>query len=136
MSNKKQHTDLEVVQKGFANGVAPGFPLNDRQKDKMIKKATKAYAKFLEALKVIGENDPNSADTPRRVAKAYVNDLWAGRYSAMVLHLLQHFQVRWVMMAWLFERGIPLTSQCVHIITKQLKEVSFIWVTYQEKMVK
>ena len=24
--------------------------------------------------------DPNSNDTPRRVAKAYVNDLWKGRY--------------------------------------------------------
>ena len=32
---------------------------------------------------MIGENDPNSMETPRRVAKAYVNDLWAGRYTAM-----------------------------------------------------
>ena len=28
MARKKQHTDLEVVQKGFANGVSPNFPLN------------------------------------------------------------------------------------------------------------
>jgi hypothetical protein len=27
-NRKKIHTDLEVVQEGFANGVAPGFPLN------------------------------------------------------------------------------------------------------------
>ena len=26
---------------------------------------------------------PIQTETPRRVAKAYVNDLWAGRYTAM-----------------------------------------------------
>ena len=52
MSNKKQHTDLEVVQEGFANGVAPGFPLNDKEKQKMITKATKAYARFFDSLKI------------------------------------------------------------------------------------
>ena len=38
MSRKKQHTDLEVVQKGFANGVSPNFPLNDKEKEKNDKK--------------------------------------------------------------------------------------------------
>ena len=38
---------------------------------------------FLDALKCDWRNDPNSMETPRRVAKAYVNDLWAGRYTAM-----------------------------------------------------
>ena len=73
---RKNHKDLEVVQEGFANGVAPGFPLNDKEKQKMINKAAKAYARFLEALKCDWQNDPNSADTPMRVAKAYVNDLF------------------------------------------------------------
>ena len=36
--NKKQY-DIEVVQEGFANGVAPGFPLSDKEKEKMINKA-------------------------------------------------------------------------------------------------
>ena len=81
MENKRRklHEELEVVKTGFANGVAEGFPLNDTQKEEMINKATKAYARFLEALKCDWQNDPNSADTPHRVAKAYVNDLWAGR---------------------------------------------------------
>ena len=111
MSNKKQHTDLEVVQKGFANGVAPGFPLNDRQKDKMIKKATKAYAKFLEALECDWQNDPNSADTPRRVAKAYVNDLRSGRYTAM--SPITSFPSDGYD-GIVIERNIPLTSMCSH----------------------
>ena len=72
--NAKIHEKLEVVQKGFANGVATNFPLNDKQKEQMIERATKAYGEFLDALDCDWKNDPNSADTPRRVAKAYVND--------------------------------------------------------------
>jgi hypothetical protein len=37
-NRKKIHNDLEVVQEGFANGVAPGFPLDDKAKAKMIEK--------------------------------------------------------------------------------------------------
>jgi len=36
MAENKKKYDIEVVQEGFANGVAPGFPLNDEQKQKMI----------------------------------------------------------------------------------------------------
>ena len=83
MAEKDKNMDLEVVKVGFANGVAEGFPLNDKEKNKMIDKAEKAYGKFLDALKCDWRNDRNSSDTPRRVSKAYVNDLWAGRYTAM-----------------------------------------------------
>jgi GTP cyclohydrolase I len=84
MENKRRkiHEELEVVQEGFANGVAPGFPLTIR-KTIMIEDAEEAYGKFLDALKCDWRNDPNSMETPKRVAKAYVNDLWAGRYTAM-----------------------------------------------------
>tara|TARA_R110000744_G_scaffold6028_1_gene21270 strand:- start:356 stop:652 length:297 start_codon:yes stop_codon:yes gene_type:complete len=96
MKNKnKLHEQLEVVQEGFANGVAPGFPLNDEEKLSMIDKAEKAYGDFLTALKCDWRNDPNSSETPRRVAKAYVNDLWEGRYTAM--SPITHFH-RMVMM--------------------------------------
>ena len=79
MSNRRKiHQELEVVQEGYANGVAPGFPFTDKEKLKMISNAEKAYGKFLDALKCDWRNDPNSNETPRRVAKAYVNDLWAG----------------------------------------------------------
>ena len=39
MTKKDKNMDLEVVKVGFANGVAEGFPLNDKQKNKMINKA-------------------------------------------------------------------------------------------------
>ena len=113
MENKrrKNHENLEVVQEGFANGVAPGFPLNDKEKQKMIKKATAAYARFLEALKCDWQNDPNSMETPHRVAKAYVNDLWAGRYTAM--SPITSFPSDGYD-GVIIERNIPLTSMCSH----------------------
>ena len=57
MENKRRklHEQLEVVQEGFANGVAPGIPFNDEQKLAMIDEAEEAYGKFLTALNVIGE---------------------------------------------------------------------------------
>ena len=108
--NKKQY-DIEVVQQGFANGVAPGFPLSDKDKEKMISKAEKAYGKFLDALGCDWRNDPNSNDTPRRVAKAYVHDLWAGRYTEMTP--ITSFPSDGYD-GIVIERNIPLTSMCSH----------------------
>tara|TARA_R110000803_G_scaffold23223_1_gene57173 strand:+ start:511 stop:1206 length:696 start_codon:yes stop_codon:yes gene_type:complete len=108
---KKIHNELEVVQEGFANGVAEGFPLDQNQKDLMISEATKAYGKFLDALKCDWKNDPNSSDTPRRVAKAYVNDLWRGRYTAM--SEITSFPSDGYD-GVIIERNIPLTSMCSH----------------------
>ena len=107
----KKKLDLECTQEGFANGVAPGFPLNDQEKSDMIEQATKAYGKFLDALKCDWRNDPNSNDTPRRVAKAYVNDLWAGRYTAM--SPITSFPSDGYD-GIIIERNIPLTSMCSH----------------------
>ena len=111
MAENKKKYDIEVVQEGFANGVAPGFPLSDKEKQKMIKKATAAYAKFLDALKCDWQNDPNSMETPHRVAKAYVNDLWAGRYTAM--SPITSFPSDGYD-GIVIERNIPLTSMCSH----------------------
>ena len=110
-NRKQQHTDLESVPVGYANGVAPGFPLTDKEKNKMIERATKAYGKFLTELKCDWENDPNSADTPRRVAKAYVNDLWEGRYTAM--SEITSFPSDGYD-GIVIERNIPIVSMCSH----------------------
>ena len=110
-NRRKIHEELEVVKVGFANGIAEGFPLTDKQKNKMIDKAEKAYGKFLDALKCDWKNDPNSMETPRRVAKAYVNDLWAGRYTAM--SPITSFPSDGYD-GIIIERNIPLTSMCSH----------------------
>ena len=103
--------DLEVVKPGFANGVSHRFPLTDKEKSEMIDNATAAYARFLEALDCDWQDDPNSSDTPRRVAKAYVNDLWAGRYTPMgdITSFPSDGYDGIVI-----ERNIPVTSMCSH----------------------
>ena len=100
-----------VVKVGYANGVSEGFPFTDKEKLKMIDKAEKAYGKFLDALKCDWRDDPNSMETPRRVAKAYVNDLWVGRYTAM--SPITSFPSDGYD-GIVIERNIPLTSMCSH----------------------
>jgi len=103
--------ELELVQIGFANGVAPGFPLTEKEKDSMIEDAAEAYGKFLDALGCDWRNDPNSADTPRRVAKAYVKDLWKGRYDAMTdITAFPSDGYDGIVQ----ESNIPVTSMCSH----------------------
>jgi GTP cyclohydrolase I len=112
MENKKTFTlDLECVKQGYANGVAPNFPLTEEQKWDMVKNATEAYGKFLDALGCDWRNDPNSSDTPRRVAKAYVFDLWKGRYESM--SDITSFPSDGYD-GIVIERNIPLTSMCSH----------------------
>jgi GTP cyclohydrolase I len=103
--------ELEIVQTGFANAVAEGFPLSENEKLDMINSAEHAFGMFLDALKCDWRNDPNSMETPRRVAKAYVNDLWAGRYTAM--SEITSFPSDGYD-GIIIERDIPLTSMCSH----------------------
>jgi GTP cyclohydrolase I len=95
MENKRRKIanaeTLETAQPGFANGISTQLKslledgyhrsLSDNEKWGIVANAEKAYGQFLTALGVDWENDPNSMETPRRVAKAYVFDLWAGRYN-------------------------------------------------------
>lgn len=94
MSNKKFVGDIELAAAGHANGISTQLKakqlvegletaLNDDEKQVIIDNAAKAYGDFLTALGCDWVNDPNSSDTPNRVAKAYVNDLWKGRYEPM-----------------------------------------------------
>ena len=113
MDNKrrKQHENIECVQKGLANGVAVGFPLSDQEKSDMIEDAAYHFGQFLDALRCDWRNDPNSMETPRRVAKAYVNDLWKGRYDNFTeITSFPSDGYDGV----IIERNIPLTSMCSH----------------------
>jgi GTP cyclohydrolase I len=121
-NRKKTHTNLEVVPVGFANGISTQLAakrslygdtteLTEGEKAEIIQKATKAYGEFLTALGCDWENDPNSADTPKRVAKAYVNDLWKGRFSPM--SDITSFPSDGYD-GIVIERNIPLTSMCSH----------------------
>jgi GTP cyclohydrolase IA len=110
-TRRKTHDEIEVVPTGFANGTALDRPLTDEEKTQMIDDATEAFGQFLDALKCDWRNDPNSMETPRRVAKAYVNDLWAGRYNGFTD--ITSFPSDGYDGA-IIERNIPLTSMCSH----------------------
>jgi GTP cyclohydrolase I len=112
MENKKTFTlNLECVKQGYANGIAPGFPFTEKEKWSMVDEAAEAYGKFLDALGCDWRNDPNSSDTPRRVAKAYVFDLWKGRYEPM--SEITSFPSDGYQ-GIVLEKDIPLISQCSH----------------------
>ena len=70
------HMNEDLLQ--YANG---NKPRTQEEKEAIINKAAAAYEKYMDALGFDWRNDPNSADTPRRVAKAFVNDLAEGCYS-------------------------------------------------------
>ena len=110
--NLKEFSDgLELAVLGFANGKAPGYPFTEKEKWKMVEEAADAYGKFLDALHCDWRNDPNSSDTPRRVAKAYVFDLWKGRYELptdITAFPSDGYQ------GIVLERDIPIVSMCSH----------------------
>jgi GTP cyclohydrolase I len=111
MNNKNFKLDLEVVKQGYANGVAPNFPLTEDEKWAMVDKATEAYGQFLDALGCDWRNDPNSQDTPRRIAKKYVFEQWKGRYDAppnITAFPSDNYD------GLVTECNIPLTSMCSH----------------------
>jgi GTP cyclohydrolase I len=118
----KKINNLEITNSGNANGISLQLQkiiqdegversLTQEEKQFIIEDATDAYGKFLDALGVDWRNDPNSADTPRRVAKAYINDLWKGRYE--VLGEVTAFPSDGYS-GIVLEKDIPLTSVCSH----------------------
>jgi len=62
----------------YANG---NKILKEWEKDEMIQEAAEYYGRYMTALGFDWKNDPNSSDTPERVARAFVNDLAQGVYS-------------------------------------------------------
>jgi GTP cyclohydrolase I len=120
--SKKFIEGTELVQAGFANGIStqlaakqaingPEARLTDLDKQIIIEDAAEAFGWFLSALGCDWENDPNSSDTPHRVAKAYVNHLWAGRYEPLdkVTAFPSDGYTGIVQ-----ESNIPVTSMCSH----------------------
>ena len=119
---KKFIENTELVPAGYANGIStwldvlqkvegPQARLSEETLEEIINNAAKAYGDFLTALGCNWEKDPNSADTPRRVAKAYVRDLWAGRFEP--LSEITAFPSDGYT-GIVQESNIPVTSMCSH----------------------
>lgn len=123
-NNRRKITDslnLEIAKPGYANGIS--IQLNDiitsgehrslsqEEKQKIINEATIHYGNFLSALGVDWENDPNSMETPRRVAKKLVNDMWAGRYNLPTdITSFPSDGYNGIIL----EKDVPVVTQCSH----------------------
>jgi len=123
--NKRRQTidieKLEITKSGNANGISLQLDalikngehrsLNQEEKQKIINEAAIHYGKFLTALGTDWENDPNSMESPMRVAKAFVNDLWKGRYelpSDITAFPSDGYN------GIVLEKDIPIVSMCSH----------------------
>jgi len=136
MSNKKFIDGTELVQAGFANGISthlaykqslegPEASLTEVEKRAIIKDAADSFGDFLTALGCDWRNDPNSSDTPMRVAKAYVNDLWAGRFEPLTrITAFPSDGYDGIVQ----ESNIPVTSMCSHHHQTISGEVSIAYI--------
>jgi len=57
--------------------------LEPGDKEKLIDELSGKFHEVLKSLVIDTENDPNSIDTGRRMAKMYVNEIMGGRYKVM-----------------------------------------------------
>ena len=91
---KKFIEGTELVEPGYANGISTQLfnkqriegqeaRLTEIEKEDISEKAAHKFGLFLDELGCEWRRDPNSSETPKRVAKAYVNDLWKGRYEPL-----------------------------------------------------
>lgn len=113
--------EFEITTSGMSNGISTQLQkvlsrgeirsLNEEEKNQIIEEAAIHFGNFLTALGCDWENDPNSSNTPKRVAKAYVNDLWRGRYE--IMSGITRFPSDGYD-GIVLEKKIPLTSQCSH----------------------
>jgi len=87
-------------------------PKTDKEIEKMIDKATKHYGEFLKSVGFDYEKDPQTIDTPRRVAKAWLKDLVLGSVSnppdITVFPNDENYD------GVVIQTGIPVVSLCAH----------------------
>ncbi|WP_437616023.1 GTP cyclohydrolase I [Sorangium sp. So ce834] len=117
-----RYHELEVAPPGHADGISTYLAkkrsthgadasLTEQELSAIVERAAISFGEFLTALGVDWKSDPNSADTPKRVATAYVFDLWKGRYQPMAQ--ITTFPAD-NYSGHIFEGGIALNSMCSH----------------------
>lgn len=112
---------LEIAKPGYANGISTQLQklidnnehrsLTQEEKQKIINEAALYYGKFLTALGVDWENDPNSMETPKRVSKKLVTDMWSGRYDLPTdITSFPSDGYNGIIL----EKDVPVVTQCAH----------------------
>ncbi|MFA5582740.1 MAG: GTP cyclohydrolase I [Bacteriovoracaceae bacterium] len=86
--------------------------MTHEEREDKINKAAIAYSKFMDVVLPNWKEDPNSKDTPKRVAKMFINELWVGLYGEepkiTVFENLDKYT------GIVFQGNIEVKSQCSH----------------------
>lgn len=122
----KNTVEIETAKVGFANGISTVKINTSEDREKIIQQAAYHFGNFLQALGCDWEKDPNSNNTPTRVAKAYVDDLWKGRFQP--LGEITTFPSDGYD-GMVQESNIPLTSMCSHHHQTIEGKVSIAYIT-------
>jgi GTP cyclohydrolase I len=87
--------------------------ITEKDRDKIIENAAKAYGLFLTELGITDwEKDPHTKDTPKRVAKSFVNDLFEGLYNPAPN--ITTFENTDGYTGVVFDGNITVNSMCAH----------------------
>lgn len=81
-------------------------------KDNLIKEAADKYGEFLSALGFDWRNDPNMKDTPIRVSKMYIEEIYSGVYTEAPV--ITTFDNKNNYDGIVFQGSIPVISTCSH----------------------
>ncbi|HRP01683.1 MAG TPA: GTP cyclohydrolase I [Candidatus Kapabacteria bacterium] len=101
-----------INSKGYENFDANGnIQLNDEERLLMLEQLESKFEEVFDILR-ISRNDPNSQNTPHRIAKMYINELFAGRYNSPPK--LAVFPNRNKVNNLVISKGIPVMSVCSH----------------------
>jgi len=116
LHNKLKSKEIEVFQELSADGYklfdANGnIPISESEREEMIVKLEKKFSEVMDILR-ISPNDPNSTQTPLRIAKMYVNELLSGRFTEGPE--LTVFPNRKNVDELIISRGIEVMSLCSH----------------------
>ena len=82
-TSDKIKNKLKDAGKRFWAGDNISDYMDDGDKQALVDELAPKFEAVLEGLVIDIENDPNSHDTGRRLAKMYINELMAGRYEPM-----------------------------------------------------
>lgn len=81
-------------------------------RERLISSAAEHYGNFLQALGYDWQTDVNMKDTPRRVAKSYIDDLWSGLYNE--IPSITTFDNEAKYDGIVFDGNITVNSVCSH----------------------
>ena len=105
ISNSNAEIDIPFFD---ANG---NTYVSEEKRNEMIKKVEEKYEEIFDILR-ISRDDPNSTETPHRIAKMFVNELLVGRFSEPPQNTV--FPNRKNVDELIISKGITVMSVCSH----------------------